>query len=294
MSITSQIQNNTDILLHNDLRTRVGQKVTIVTSTITHLAFYIRKIGTPQNLNVTFAIRKVSDDSIMGSKVWGLAQSLPTSNTWEVVQFDSPVDVNQAVRFSIEYAGTTDYPNSCVVLRYQNTDVAASENLSIYPTGGPWSDVAGATFDCAYYFQYTSNPVLTVTTQAMSAISTTTATGNGRIEAFGTDGSCTQHGHCWATLTNPTTTDNKTTLGAKSTSGSFTSSLTSLTPGVTYYVRAYATDSVSTYYGVNVAFIAGQAILVGSPNAGNIFIFQTELRYIGDDGKEYYIQGTAV
>ncbi|MCX6309302.1 MAG: hypothetical protein NTY32_10900, partial [Bacteroidia bacterium] len=44
----------------------------------------------------------------------------------------------------------------------------------------------------------------------------------------------------------------KTTDGT--TSGSFTSSLTGLSPGVTYYVRAYATNSVGTAYGNQVSF----------------------------------------
>ncbi|HPP87824.1 MAG TPA: right-handed parallel beta-helix repeat-containing protein, partial [bacterium] len=94
----------------------------------------------------------------------------------------------------------------------------------------------------------------TVTTQAVSNITTTTATGNGNITSLGTSNP-TQHGHCWNTAPNPTIANSKTTLGAKSSTGTFTSSITGLTAGTLYYVRAYATNSVGTAYGAEVSFI---------------------------------------
>jgi hypothetical protein len=64
----------------------------------------------------------------------------------------------------------------------------------------------------------------------------------------------TQHGHCWATTQNPTTDNFKTTLGEKSSTGAFTSSLTGLSAGTLYYVRAYATNTTGTSYGGQVSF----------------------------------------
>ena len=58
----------------------------------------------------------------------------------------------------------------------------------------------------------------------------------------------TQHGHCWSTSPNPTTADNKTALGGTSVNYSYTSNLTGLTNSTTYYVRAYAENSVGTKY----------------------------------------------
>ena len=133
-----------------------------------------------------------------------------------------------------------------------------------------------------------SSPV--VTTEPCTSISTTTATGNGTITDLGSS-SVTEHGHCWSTSVNPTTADSKTTKGAGSL-GSFTSSITGLTAGLLYYVRAYATNSAGTSYGGNVSFRAG---LPGTQmKAGNIAIKGTTQRYVGDDGIEYYLQGTAV
>jgi len=90
----------------------------------------------------------------------------------------------------------------------------------------------------------------TVTTQECTSIQSETATGNGTLVDIG-DSAVTEHGHVWATDPNPTTDDFKTTKGARGV-GVFDSSLVGLTPGETYYVRAYATNTQGTAYGDNV------------------------------------------
>ncbi len=92
-----------------------------------------------------------------------------------------------------------------------------------------------------------------VTTQDVSDISTTTATGNGNITKLGTPNP-TQHGVVWNTTGMPTTADNRTEEGAASATGAFTSAITGLSPNTTYYVRAYATNSLGTVYGDEVSF----------------------------------------
>jgi len=290
MSLQSQTQNDTDVVLVSGLRLRVAQRVTIVSSTITHLGFYIKKStvgGTPAATgNVTFTIRKVSDDSLVASKVWGDVSALSTDLAWETVAFDSPVSVNEEVRFCCEFSGggyTSGSNYSGMILRYMASNVAASENMC-WMNVSTWIQTP-TTYDATYYFVYTSNALLTVNTQAMTNITESTATGNGSIAVFGSDGAVTQYGHCWNTSTDPTTANSKTTLGAKTTVGLFTSGLTGLTPGTTYYVRAYATDSVDTYYGVNVDFVAGEGIPIGTPLAGNIAVIGEYICYISYSGK---------
>ena len=64
-----------------------------------------------------------------------------------------------------------------------------------------------------------------------------------------------QFGHCWSTSENPTVSlETKTELGSRNSSTLFNSALKILEPNTTYYVRAYATNSVETFYGDTVSF----------------------------------------
>lgn len=93
----------------------------------------------------------------------------------------------------------------------------------------------------------------TVTTQAVTDISTTTATGNGNITALGVP-TPTAYGICWNITGTPTTANSKVDNGAASAIGTFSASMTGLTEGITYYVRAFATNTSGTSYGDEVTF----------------------------------------
>jgi uncharacterized protein (TIGR02145 family) len=116
----------------------------------------------------------------------------------------------------------------------------------------------------------TAVAVPTLTTSAISSITSTTATGGGNIT---TDGGApvTIRGVVWSTSPKPTISlSTKTSNGVGM--GSFTSSLTSLAPNTTYYVRAYATNSVGTAYGNELSFIAEKdtSSCVSSPTVTDI------------------------
>jgi len=90
-----------------------------------------------------------------------------------------------------------------------------------------------------------------VETTGVSGISNTTATVTGTIFNFGTDGSNpTTYGICYSNSNSmPTTADNVVNLGTTSATGTFTTSLTGLTPGTMYYARAFATNGGGSGYG---------------------------------------------
>ncbi len=91
----------------------------------------------------------------------------------------------------------------------------------------------------------------TVTTTAVSAVTSTTAAGGGNVTADG-GAAVTARGVCWSTTPAPVATGSHTTNGTGT--GIFTSSITGMSPVTTYYVRAYATNSVGTAYGNEISF----------------------------------------
>ena len=104
-------------------------------------------------------------------------------------------------------------------------------------------------------FETLEQPSVPVTeTGAISNIQSTQAIVAGNILKIGNDTGITQYGHVWGSTANPTTADHKTMLGSTMTVGSFSSTLTGLSPNQTYHVRAYATNSLGTAYGDDVTF----------------------------------------
>jgi len=100
-------------------------------------------------------------------------------------------------------------------------------------------------------FKALSTSVPTVTTASVSSVTYTTAQCGGTITSDG-GSAVTARGVCWSTNQTPTTSDNKTNNGTGT--GIFTSNITGLSAGTTYYVRAYATNSVGTGYGDAISF----------------------------------------
>lgn len=105
-----------------------------------------------------------------------------------------------------------------------------------------------------------TTPTVSVTS-AVSNITSTTAISGGNVTSDG-GAIVTARGVCWSISVNPTTSNSKTTDGTGM--GTFTSSLTGLTAATTYYVRAYATNSVGTAYGTQVSFISATTSSGGS------------------------------
>ena len=97
------------------------------------------------------------------------------------------------------------------------------------------------------------DPVLpTVETTAVTEVTQASATTGGVITNNG-GADVTSRGVCWSTNQNPTINDMLTSNGTGV--GTFTSSIENLLANTTYYVRAYATNSVGTAYGENFCFV---------------------------------------
>ena len=102
----------------------------------------------------------------------------------------------------------------------------------------------------------------TVTTTSVTNITSVTASGGGNVTSDG-GAMVTARGVCWATSSNPATSNSCTTDGTGT--GTYTSSITGLAPNTQYHVRAYATNSVGTSYGADIPFSTStNALLYGN------------------------------
>jgi len=108
----------------------------------------------------------------------------------------------------------------------------------------------------SYGFQVafiTDTQMASVSTANVTNITSTTATSGGNATDDG-GAAVTARGVVWSTSQNPTINNNegKTINGGGT--GEYTSQLTNLRPGTSYFVRAYATNSVGTVYGNELQF----------------------------------------
>lgn len=90
-----------------------------------------------------------------------------------------------------------------------------------------------------------------ITTAVPADITTTSATCGGNLTSSGSS-DIVKRGVCWSSDHNPSINDNNTVEGSGT--GSFTSTLTGLSPNTIYYVRAYATNKTDTSYGTVKSF----------------------------------------
>ncbi|MCP4218274.1 MAG: hypothetical protein GY765_26800, partial [bacterium] len=125
----------------------------------------------------------------------------------------------------------------------------------------------GAGYSQQDSFTTASYTIPTVTTTAVSAITATTASSGGNVTSDG-GVTVTARGVCRSTSANPTTADAFTTDGTGT--GVFSSLVTGLNPDTTYYLRAYAVNTVGTAYGNGVTFTtAGNPIIAGTVTDGS-------------------------
>ena len=130
-------------------------------------------------------------------------------------------------------AGTTYYVRAYAV-NSQGTAYGTQKAFTTTTTGGG-----------------SSEELPTVTTNGVTSVTENSAVCGGNVTSDG-NATVTARGVCWSTSQNPTTSDNKTIDGSGT--GSFTSNISGLTAGTTYYVRAYAVNSQGTAYGMQKTF----------------------------------------
>ena len=134
--------------------------------------------------------------------------------------------------------------------------------------------------------QFTTNSICpSVTTTSASAVGTTTATIGGNVTSDGGSTVTARGIVVSATNTSPSL-GSGTTYSSGAGLGTFSTNLVGLSPGTTYYVRAYATNSAGTCYGSVVQFNTNSvcATLTTSNTSNISFTTATSGGNITDDG----------
>ena len=130
-----------------------------------------------------------------------------------------------------------------------SSEVNVGVNAIAEKVNGEWSDLNKRNVDNIYFDDRAYLP--TVLTTGLFDVTGTSAEVDGYVSAIA-NSNVTERGICWGTSPEPTTMVPATTEGDGR--GYYTLDLTGLTPGTTYYVRAYAINGKGTTYGAEISF----------------------------------------
>jgi len=249
-----------------------GVFISSITELKPNTLYYVRAYasndeGTSYGNQVTFTTSQFAGPELTTSTVTGITQT--TAISGGNITSDGGVPVTDK---GVCWSSTKTVP-----------DISDSRTSDGSGTGVFTSNITGLTGNTSYYvrayatnsqatgygavIQFKTSPLLpTVTTAIPSATSTTTGTGGGTVTSDG-GSAVTARGVCWNISANPTIANSKTTNGSGT--GTFTSNMTSLTVNTTYHVRAYATNSAGTAYGVDRMFTTDP--LTVNDNDGNSY-----------------------
>lgn len=229
----------------------VDTKSPIVSNVNSSTANGSYKVGDAISIQVNFSEAvMVTGVPTLGLNSGGSASYVSGSGT-TALTFTYTVGAGQSIA-DLDYSATNSLSLSGGTIK----DAVGNDAVLTLPTVGGANSLGGQK-------SIVIAIVPVVTTQAVTNETLTTATGNGNITSLGVPNP-TSYGVCWNTTGTPTITDSKVDKGSVSALGAFTASMTSLTMGTSYSVRAFATNAAGTAYGSVVSFTT---LTVNAPDA---------------------------
>jgi uncharacterized protein (TIGR02145 family) len=222
-------------------------------STTYHIrAYATNSVGTEYGSDLTFTTTALSIPVLTTAEATNI--TLTSASSGGNVTSDGGANVTaRGICWSKTAAPTigNDKTTSGSGMGVFTSDLSGLEAGSTYHVRSYATNSVGTGYGNEITFETSPVAIPVLTTTEISAILYTSASSGGVISSDG-GASITVKGVCWSTTQNPTTGNDKTSNGTGT--GTFTSNMTPLTPGTTYYVRAYATNSAGTGYGNQLSF----------------------------------------
>lgn len=195
-------------------------------------------------VTTVFAASNVTANSaVLGGNVTSEGGSAVTSRGVCYHTSQNPTTANSKV---VMGSGTGEFSGTITGLAANTPYYAKAYAINSYATA----------YGAEISFSTGQTSLATVTTAEATDKSTTSATLGGNVTSDGSS-AVTQRGVCYSTGTGPTTGNSKLAMGSGT--GAFSNTVTGLTAGTTYYVRAYAINSQGTAYGNEVTFKTADA-----------------------------------
>ena len=201
---------------------------------------------------------------------WGGKWRMPTKTECEELKSNCHYEAYVLNGYSgMKFTSKTN-GNSIFICSSVWTNTLSSSSRA-YPMiiGSSYVDIGGV-YTVARYELYNIRPVFssqantakpTIITNIVTQITETTAVAGGNVTSDG-NASVTERGVVYSTNPNPVITNLYNTIKpCGSGTGSFTCDLTNLQPNTTYYVRAYAVNSVGTAYGEEISFTTEEEVV---------------------------------
>ena len=258
----------------SDEHTTNGNGNGVFTSNITNLSFgttyYVRAYATNQS-GTSYGVEKTfTTPNGAVTITLDAAQNITANSATFTANISDDGGVPVAQR-GICWA-TTQYPDvnsshtdvgmgtGSYTVTIPNLQVATTYYVRAYAV-----NQAGTVYSAQRTFT-TTDGLPTVTTGTVSNITATSAVCSGNATSDG-GVAITEKGLCWSTAQYPTVAGDHSNNGSGT--GPFNGSMSGLSVGTTYYVRAYATNSTGTVYGQQVSFTTGDglpSVITTTPN----------------------------
>lgn len=213
---------------------------------------YLREVGSMPG-NYTLEIRTTSGGKPTGTVLATVnVTSSGITGSLTYVNFDISPDLavtpGQKLAVVTKQTSVISLSNAAFLGYDNDASLSSGSGNAGYGTGSGanWYALPG-NFTLQLFFDTSGTAPTGVTTDLVDNVTPSSADVDGDVTADG-GATITERGVVYSyTNPTPTTADSKKTVAG--TTGAFTASLTGLVAGVTYYVRAYAKNSVGTTYG---------------------------------------------